>query len=132
MAYLSPGLPGQQEAPEIARRGGLTAEYSNITEEDKAFLTLWQSSEKHARLVGNKRKEASQQEQRELVKQFLDAKKAECQSWLDNDVYDLVDMRKMQVKDFVSGRWVLTVKRDKDGNFLKCKARWVLRGFEDR
>ena len=23
-------------------------------------------------------------------------------------------------------------KRDKDGNFLKCKARWVLRGFQDR
>ena len=48
---------------------------------------------------------------------------------LTNDVYDLVDMRKLQVKNFVSGRWVLTVKRDKDGNFLKCKARWVLRGF---
>ena len=28
-------------------------------------------------------------------------------------------------------RWVLTVKRDKDGNFVKCKARWVLRGFQD-
>ena len=47
-------------------------------------------------------------------------------------MYDLVDMRKMQVKNFVSGRWVLTVKRHKDGNFLQCKARWVLRGFEDR
>ena len=113
--------------------GDLSAEYSGITEEDRAFLTLWQTSDdKHAHLVGKKRKEASQQEQRELVKQFLDAKKAECQSWLDNDVYDLVDMRKLQVKNFVSGRWVLTVKRDKDGNFLKCKARWVLRGFEDR
>ena len=31
----------------------------------------------------------------------------------------------------MSGRWVLTVKRDKDGQFLKCKARWVLRGFQD-
>ena len=113
--------------------GDLSAEYSGITEEDRAFLTLWQTSDdKHAHLVGKKRKEASQQEQRELVKQFLEAKKAECQSWLDNDVYDLVDMRKLQVKNFVSGRWVLTVKRDKDGNFLKCKARWVLRGFEDR
>ena len=28
--------------------------------------------------------------------------------------------------------WVLTVKRDRDGKFQKCKARWVLRGFQDR
>ena len=27
---------------------------------------------------------------------------------------------------------MLTVKKDKDGNFLKCKARWVLRGFQDK
>ena len=26
---------------------------------------------------------------------------------------------------------VLTVKRDKDGKFLKCKARWVHKGFQD-
>ena len=105
-------------------RGDLTTEYSGITEEDREFLTLWQSSdEKHAHLVGKKRKEAPQQEQRELVKQFLQAKTAECQSWLGSDVYDVVDMRKQQVKNFVSGRWVLTVKRGKDGIFLKCKAR---------
>ena len=40
-------------------------------------------------------------------------------------------MRKMQVKNYITGRWVLTIKRDKDGKFLKCKARWVLRGFQD-
>ena len=27
---------------------------------------------------------------------------------------------------------MLTVKRDRDGKFQKCKARWVLRGFQDR
>ena len=37
-------------------------------------------------------------------------------------------MRKTRVRNFVAGRWVLTVKKDKDGNFQKCKARWVL-GF---
>ena len=41
-------------------------------------------------------------------------------------------MRKVKVKNLVTGRWVLTVKRDKDGNYQKCKARWVLRGFQDR
>ena len=41
-------------------------------------------------------------------------------------------MRKIDVKNYVAGRWVLTVKRDKNGNFEKCKARWVLRGFQDK
>ena len=41
-------------------------------------------------------------------------------------------MRKHHVKNYVTGRWVLTIKRDKDGNFLKVKARWVLRGFLDK
>ena len=57
---------------------------------------------------------------------------AECQSWIDNEVFDLVDMRKTKVRNFVAGRWVLTVKKDKDGNFQKCKARWVLKGFQDK
>ena len=26
----------------------------------------------------------------------------------------------------------LTVKRDKDDKFVKCKARWVLKGFQDK
>ncbi len=34
--------------------------------------------------------------------------------------------------NYVTGRWVLTLKWDKDGNFIKCKARWVLRGFQDK
>ena len=53
-------------------------------------------------------------------------------SWLENDVYEMIDMRKTKVKNYVTGRWVLTVKRDKDGSFQKTKARWVLRGFQDR
>ena len=103
-----------------------------ISEDDSAFLTLYQSTEKFAHLVGKKRKEATQQEKRQMAKQFLEAKKAECKSWFDNDVFELVDMRKLKIRNFVSGRWVLTIKRDKDGNFLKCKARWVLKGFQDK
>ena len=30
------------------------------------------------------------------------------------------------------GHGTLSIKRDKDGNFEKCKARWVLRGFQDK
>ena len=95
-------------------------------------MTLYQSLDKSSLLVGKKRKEATQQEKRELAKQFLEAKKAECQSWFDNDVFEIVDLRKVRVRNFVKGRWVLTVKKDKDGKFLKCKARWVLKGFQDK
>ena len=41
-------------------------------------------------------------------------------------------MRKTKARNFVAGRWVLTVKKDKDGNFQTCKARWVLKGFQDK
>ena len=57
------------------------------------------------------RSEASVQEKREYAKQFAAAKKAECDSWLkENDVCDVVDMRKLDVKNFITGRWVLTIK----------------------
>ena len=110
----------------------ITEVYDQLNPEDSAFMTLYQSLDKSSLLVGKKRKEATQQEKRELAKQFLEAKKAECQSWFDNDVFELVDLRKIRVRNFVKGRWVLTVKKDKDGNFLKCKARWVLKGFQDK
>ena len=94
---------------------------------------MYQSQEdKFSYLVGKKRKEATQQEKRQFAKQFLEAKQAECKSWFDNDVFELVDMRKLKIRNYVAGRWVLTIKKDKDGNFLKCKARWVLKGFQDR
>ena len=84
---------------------------------------MYQSKEdKFSYLVGKKRKEATPQEKRQFAKQFLEAKQAECKPWFDNDVFELVDMRKLRVGNFVAGRWVLTIKIDKDGNFLKCKA----------
>ena len=32
----------------------------------------------------------------------------------------------------MNGRWVPTIKTDKQGNILRAKARWVLRGFQDK
>ena len=37
--------------------------------------------------------------------------------------FDLVDMRKFTPMNCVTGRWVLTIKTDKQGNFLRAKAR---------
>ena len=34
---------------------------------------------------------------------FVEAKSAEVKSWFDNDVFDLVDIRKFKPKNFVTG-----------------------------
>ena len=77
------------------------------------------------------RKEASAQEVRGYYKQFAEAKHLEYRSWVDNEVFDLIDSRKVKPGNYVTGRWVLTIKTDKQGNFLNSKARWVLRGFPE-
>ena len=117
-----------------------------ITEEDKVMLSL--CFDRRGQLYSGfkaapapttarikKRKEASAKDKRDYSKDFWDAKQKEIQSWIDNEVYELADVRKLtkeQRRNFVTGRWVLTIKRTKDGHFDKCKARWVLRGFLDK
>ena len=78
------------------------------------------------------RKEASAQEIRGYYKQFAEAKDIEWKSWIDTEIVDLVDLRKFKPKNYVTGRWVLTIEIDKQGNLLRAKARWVLRGFQDK
>ena len=111
----------------------------NMTDDDRALLALYSSKQEPLKasstsaLIGKKRKEATATEIKAYQKQFLEAKQLECKSWLDNEVFDLVDTRKIEVRNWVTGRWVLTPKRDKDGNFLKTKPRcWVLRCFQDK
>ena len=78
------------------------------------------------------KKEASAQEVRGYYKQFAEAKHLEYRSWVDSEVFDLIDIRKVKPRNSVTGRWLLTIKTDEQGNFLKAKARWVLRGFPDK
>ena len=68
----------------------------------------------------------------DTTKQFAQAKHLEWKSRIDNEVFDFVDMRNFKPKNYVTGRWVLTIKTDKRGNFLRAKARWVLRVFQDK
>ena len=69
------------------------------------------------------RKEASAQEVRGYCKQFAEAGHLECKSWVDNEVFDLIDLRKVKPRNYGTGRWLLTMKTDKQGNFLKAKVR---------
>ena len=78
------------------------------------------------------RKEASAQEVRGYYQQFTEAKHVEYKSWVDKEVFYLIDLRKVKTKNYVTGRWVLNIKTDKQGNFVKAKARCVLRGFQDK
>ena len=75
----------------------------------------------------------TQDMQRKYAKEIRAAKLDEFKSYLDNDALRFVDRRKL-AKDvnFLTGRWVLTVKVDKNGFFSKFKARWVCRGFQDK
>ena len=108
--------------------GNIEKESWNRTERRAAWRQAYKAT-KVAKRPDRSRKEASTTEKRQYFKDFIKAKEAEYKSWVDNDVFELVDLRKFPCKNFVRGRWVLTIKRDKDGNFVKAKARWVLQGF---
>ena len=59
------------------------------------------------------------------AKQIKQAKLEEFRSFLDFTAMKFRDRRKHKIENFVAGRWVLTIKTDKDGQFKKFKARWV-------
>ena len=114
----------------IGVTSGPDAEH-NVMHHAMAVATVKQRAQKKAQARAAGRKEATATDLRMYRKQLAEAKNAECKFWNASDVYTLVDMRKVRGKNFVSGRWALTVKRNNDGPLSKCKARWVLRGFQD-
>ena len=98
----------------------------SLTSMSYAATPLWKRKKKA-------RAEATAIDVRTFSKQFVKAKADEIASWRENGgAYDLVDMRKIKPQNYVTGRWVLTIKRDMNGNCVRCKARWVLRGFQDK
>ena len=87
---------------------------------ERCMATCGKAAGTRAKMRSRARKEASAQEVRGYYKQFAEAKHLDNISWVDNEVLDLIDMRKNKPRNYVTGRWVLTIK----------KARWVLRGFQ--
>ena len=43
----------------------------------------------------------------------------------------IIDMRKVRLKNYVAGRWVLNIRTDEQDNFLRAKVKSILRGFQD-
>ena len=60
-----------------------------------------------------------------------EAKLEESRSFLDFTAMTFRDKRRHKIENYVTGRWVLTTKVDKDGKFFNFKAQWVCRGFQD-
>ena len=68
---------------------------------------------------------------KKYAKEIKQAKLEEFRSFLDFTAMTFRDKRRHKINNYVTGRWVLTIKVDKDGQFKKFKARWVCRGFQD-
>ena len=99
----------------------------------RCMATCGRAAGTRAKIRSRARKEASAQEVRGYYKRFAKARHLEHRiSWVDNEVFDLIDTRKVKPRNYVTGRWVLTIKTETQGNFLEAKARWVLRGFQDK
>ena len=91
---------------------------ANLTLDDKGNRVLTALA---AKKVVKGRKEATATDLRQYAEQFNEAKLKEYQSWKDNNVFELVDTRNIKVKSFITGRWVLTVRKTR-WNFRKGKS----------
>ena len=74
------------------------------------MATCGQAAGTRAKMRSRTRTEASAQEVRGYYIQFAEAKHLEYRSWVDNEVFDLIDMRKVKPRISPTGRWVLTIK----------------------
>jgi hypothetical protein len=63
-------------------------------------------------------------------KEWADAMTEECQSIVNNDVWEIVPRPKS--KDVVSSKWLFKIKPAVDGSIEKYKARIVARGFSQK
>ena len=86
---------------------------------ERKMATCGKAAGTRAKMRSRARNEASAQEVRGYYKQLTEAKHLEYRSWVDNEVFDLIAMRKFKPRKYVTGRWVLTIKTDKQGNFLR-------------
>ena len=96
---------------EIPQKKGFDSQTRDILE--RCMTTCGKAAGARAKRKSRARKEASAQEVQGCCKQVAEAKHLEWKSWIDNDVFDLVDIRKFKPENNVTGRWELTIKTDK-------------------
>ena len=96
---------------------------------ERCVTTCGRAARTRAKMRSRALKEASAKEVRGHYKQFAEAKHLEHRSWVDNKVFDLVDVKIFKPRNYVTGRWVLTIKTDKQGNFLRTKSQMGVKRF---
>ena len=68
------------------------------------MATCGKAAGARAKMRSRARKEASAQEVRRYYTQFAEAKRLEYKSRVDDEVFDLLDMRKVKPTNYVTGR----------------------------
>ena len=68
---------------------------------------------------------------RKYAQEIKQAKLEEFRSFLDFTAMTFRDKRRHKIDNYVTGRWVLTIKVDMEGQLKKFKARWVCSGLQD-
>ena len=81
---------------------GLDNQTRNMLE--RCMATCGKAARARAKRRPRARKEASAKKVRRYYKQLAEAKHLEWKSWIDNQVFDLVDLRKVKPKNCVTGR----------------------------
>ena len=81
-------------------KSDIQEDYFLLTEEDKANKLTFSFLSQKAQ-----RKEATATEKRQMKKQFDEAKQAEYQSWLDNEVFEQLRRRSLGAYHQTRQRW---------------------------
>lgn len=63
--------------------------------------------------------------------QWAESMRDEIRSIVENETWKLVPAPQNR-SDVIQGRWVFRTKTDVDGNIIKYKSRWVVRGFQQK
>ena len=80
---------------------------------ERYMATCGRATGTRAKMRSRARKEASAQEVRGYYKQFAEAEHLEYRSWVGNEVFDLIDLRTVKPINYVTGRWVPTIRTNR-------------------
>ena len=81
---------------------------------ERRMATCGKAAGTRAKMRHRARKEASAQEVRGYYKQFAEAKRLGHRSWVDNEVYDFIDMKKVKPSRKTTYRLIPQLPQDPD------------------
>ena len=88
------------------------------------MATCGRAAGTRAQMRSRARKEASAQEVEDTTNSLLKRNIWSTDPGLATRFFDLIDMRKFKPRKYVTGRWVLTIKTDKQDNSSEQRPDW--------